>query len=427
MNTTSLASTIVVALLSRPPAHDPLSIAAPVRPPPPSEASQAASPPLRKLQTTAPLVARVAAAVVAGAASLAWMTLPARAQTGSPIAVPSQGAASASRPDASVAAADTGVASPDDRRPSLVIVTSPERETDFQAGLDLARYIAAPAGLKLDVVSSKGATDNMHRLHDDATVDLGIVQYDVLKAFIDQASKGSRVADEIVRPLRVVAPLYTQEMYFIVRRDTDLQSVDQIRDRTINLGVVGSGSALTVAAVYRQMFGMPIAAGKATYLDEQRALVALTVDRTIDVVVLIAGQPTRLLADMKPEARRFITLLPVDPSQPSSRSAYRTYFPATIRAGSYAQWLDQDIATLSVLSFLVTTTDRGRAADERLDAFARSLCSNIGVLHERGHPKWREVDVTLKLNGGWVYSPVTTRRLEHCPVDRRTTAANMAP
>ena len=39
------------------------------------------------------------------------------------------------------------------------------------------------------------------------------------------------------------------------------------------------------------------------------------------MVAVIAGQPAKLLVDMKPEARQFIKLLKFDPNQASSKAA----------------------------------------------------------------------------------------------------------
>ncbi len=298
---------------------------------------------------------------------------------------------------------------------SWTIVAGNDRETDFAAGDDLARLVPPPPGRAWRVLSSSGAAENVHRLADDPAVDLAIVQYDVLAAFLAAARAGDRRAAALVAPIGIVAPLYTQEITFIVRRDSPLRNVGDIRGSTIGVGPLGSGSALTAAAVYRQLFGAPIAPAHVRYLDERAALVALTIDRSVDVVVLVAGQPAHALADLRPEARAFIRLLPVDRTSPATRAAYRSYFPSTIRAASYPAWLDVDVPTLSVMSFLVTRTDRGPAFDASLDAFAASLCRSAGVLAARGHPKWREVDVTLKLGPGWSYVPAAWKELDRCP------------
>jgi TRAP transporter TAXI family solute receptor len=300
------------------------------------------------------------------------------------------------------------------------IVTGDERETDFAAGEDLARLVAAPVGLAWRVLPSKGAADNVHRLAADPAVDLAIVQYDVLRAFFAAARSGNGRAATLVAPIGVVAPLYTQEITFIVRRDSPLRTVDDIRGRTIAVGPLGSGSALTASAVYREMFGVQLRPDRVRYLDERDALAALAIDRSVDVVVLVAGQPARALTELKPEAKQFIRLLPVDPASRATRAAYRSYFPSTIRATSYPAWLGSDVPTLSVMSFLVTRTDRGASFDASLDAFSASLCRSVDALRDHGHPKWREVDVTMKLGAGWTYVPAAQKELARCPLPPTT-------
>ena len=84
-----------------------------------------------------------------------------------------------------------------------------------------------------------------------------------------------------------------------------------IRDR-INAGELGSGTALTSATLYRLMFNEPMADANATYLSNEEALARLVTDKTIDVVAVVAGQPAKLLVDMKPESRKLIRLLKLD-------------------------------------------------------------------------------------------------------------------
>ncbi len=62
----------------------------------------------------------------------------------------------------------------------------------------------------------------------------------------------------MIRPLRVIMPLYNEEIYFVVRADSPLQYVHDIRGARINTGPIGSGTALTTTTLYRSMFGEPI-------------------------------------------------------------------------------------------------------------------------------------------------------------------------
>ena len=103
-------------------------------------------------------------------------------------------------------------------------------------------------------------------------------------------------------------------------------------------------TALTATTLYRRMFGAPIAEGKASFLANEDALISLLTDGTLDVVVVVAGQPAKLLTEMKPEVRKFIKLLRFDPKHPASGAALETYFPATVRAASYPNLLTEDVA-----------------------------------------------------------------------------------
>ena len=303
------------------------------------------------------------------------------------------------------------------------IATGNERETDYRIGRDLAEFVAPDAGLALDVRATKGSAENMHLLRDDPAIDLAIVQYDVVQALVEQAAKGNAAAARLVKPLRVVMPLYTQEIYLIVRSDSPLKSFNEIKGRKINVGVQGSGSALTIASLYERMFKTPIAAANIQYLSDDRALAALTVDRSVDVVAVVAGQPAKLFTDMKPQARQYIKLLGVDETQPATQAAYKLYFPATIRVSSYASWLQQDVPTLSVLSFLVTSDQRIRTFEPSLVAFARSMCRNVETLKAQGHAKWREVELGRQIGFRLVYAGASETEFERCAGRRRLSAA----
>jgi hypothetical protein len=52
---------------------------------------------------------------------------------------------------------------------------------------------------------------------------------------------------------------------------------------------------------------------------------------------------------------------------------------------------------------------------DALSRFGRSLCENFSKLQAEGHPKWREVSLTLpELSTGWIYYPPTTREIRSC-------------
>lgn len=299
------------------------------------------------------------------------------------------------------------------------IVTASERGTYIQIGRDLARFVAPEADIDLEVLPSAGSAENVRRLRFEPGVKFAMVQSDVYQAYLDEANAGNPEAGNLIRPLRVIMPLYAEEIYFITRADSPLEFVHQIENARINVGLIGSGTALTTTTLYRAMFGAPIPEDKATFLSNEDALVKLITERSIDVVAVVAGQPAKLLTDMKPESKQYIKLLKFDRDHVTSAGALKTYFHVTVRAASYPNLLSEDVSALAVKAYLVTYDFNLKATQTHLTRFARSLCNAFPTLHSRGHPKWREVDLALpQLGRGWAYYAPVEKELRSCVAAR---------
>lgn len=295
------------------------------------------------------------------------------------------------------------------------IVTASERGTYIQIGRDVAKYVAPAAGIELAVLPSAGSAENVRRLRYEPGVKFAMVQSDVYQAFLDQDRAGNAEAGVLIRPLRVIMPLYNEEIYFIARADSELEFVHQIKQAKINVGPLLSGTAMSATTLYRQMFGEPIGEANSSYLSNEDALVKLTGDKTLDVVVVVAGQPAKLLADMTPAARQLVKLLKFDANRPESEAALKTYFTATVRATSYPNLLTEDVPGVAVKAYLVTYDYELGGTVMQMRKFARSLCQNFATLQSSGHPKWREVELALPALGrGWIYYPPTASEMKNC-------------
>ncbi|MBK7664139.1 MAG: TAXI family TRAP transporter solute-binding subunit [Sterolibacteriaceae bacterium] len=302
------------------------------------------------------------------------------------------------------------------------IATASEKGTYFAIGNDLAKLVAPQANIKLEVLPTAGSAENVKLLRYEPGVKFAIVQADVYQAFIDRAVGGNAEAGTIIRPLRVILPLYDTEIHFIVRADSEMNYLHDIKDAKISGGLIGSGAALITHTVYRMMFNGPMPEANASYLAMEEALVKLVTDKTVDVVTVAAGQPSPLVANMKPEAQKLIKLLKFDPNHPSSKVPLTTYKPATIRASSYPNLLTEDLTTISVGAFLVTYDYYLKDTVRHMVQFARSLCENFPTLQNQGHSKWRDVELALpKLGPGWDYYPATAREIQRCLAGKPTT------
>jgi TRAP-type uncharacterized transport system substrate-binding protein len=277
------------------------------------------------------------------------------------------------------------------------------------------------------VVATSGSAENVKLLRHEPGVKLAIVQADVYQAFVERGASKNPEAARIIRPLRVILPLYNTEIHYIARADSELNYLHEIKDSKINGGLVGSGAAFITHTLYRMMFNGAMPDAAATYLPNDQALVKLITDKSVDVAVVAAGQPAPIIANMKPEAQKFVKLLKFDPSHPTSKQAMKIYSPATVRAGSYPNLIKEDFTTISVGAFLVTYDYSLQGTVEHLTRFARELCQQFPELQAKGHPKWREVELTLPaLNDGWTYYGPTAKELRNCRPGQQKVVAKPA-
>ncbi|WGS53504.1 TAXI family TRAP transporter solute-binding subunit [Paraburkholderia sp. D15] len=298
------------------------------------------------------------------------------------------------------------------------IVTGPERGTYIQIGQDLAKWVAQPVGIDLEVMASKGSAENVQRMRFEPGVKLALVQSDVYQAYIDMANAGNADAGTAIRPLRLIMPLYDEEINVVVRADSPMKTLADIKDKSISVGLLGSGTAQSATTLYHLMFGQTIPEQNVQHLSNEDALAALIVKK-VDVAIIVVGQPAKLFNDMNPELLQQLRMLRADPAAPETARAKQTYFPTTIRASSYPTWIKEDVPALTVKAFLVTYDYGLRDTVVNLDRFADSLCANFDNLQEHGHPKWKQVKLELPtLVRGWKYYSPVEKHLRACLVNK---------
>ena len=296
-----------------------------------------------------------------------------------------------------------------------IVVDGAERSTNAQIVRGIATFVAKPAGIEFDVRQSAGPPDTLARLREGGGHQFAVLQADVAEAFLGAAVRGNIDAGQRFAPIRVIAPLHEEEIYFVVRSDSPLNFIHEIENARINLGPLHSSTALTVATLYRLMFDTAIDERHTSFLSHQDALVKLT-EEAVDVVALVSPLPARLLADMKPEARRFVKLLKFDSAHPGAGKALKIYSAKTIPAASYLNLLVEDLPTLAVKIYLVSY-GRNDALQMR---FADSWCQNLPRLRVEGPPALNGLEPGLpQLLPGWNYSRPFERGLRACMEGKR--------
>ena len=334
--------------------------------------------------------------------------------------------------------------------PRLAIATGPATGTYHQIGEDLAKFIAPEAQVSLEVLTTQGSIENLLRLRYAATgstddqkrlrlvsssaaddpnalnVKLALVQADVLQAYYTWAAAGHDFARELVEPLRLILPMYAEELHFIVRECDEMQFVHQIKGKRISAGEIGSGSALTARTLYSKMFGERLPTESLVFQAHEDGLDAL-LDREVDVVLIVAGQPVPTLTRLPREKREQIRFLELDDDDKAAKAALKTYVKAQLHLEAYGGATPASIPAIAVRSYLVTYALNQPWAATPLVRLVSSLCTGLPGLQSRmsttGHDsKWKEVRLEPTVNPGdnWQYLEATTRVLRRCAPARST-------
>jgi uncharacterized protein len=339
-----------------------------------------------------------------------------------------------------------------------VIVTGGKTGTYFQIGNNL-KDIVSPA---LEVRDSKGSWANMEDMSQAEGVGLAIVQSDVYAAFVylrdsrEVPAATRQQYGKILKNLRVFMPLYREEIHFLVNKDSPLEFIHQIRGARIWMDAEKSGTYLTALNIYSKMFKeRPIVVGpfinpSVTGDDEgtktrRSALMVLSDPEfyasfpRIDVMVLVGGQPLKLLeANIPPNLK----LLKFDPAHSTSAKVLQDYKKADIQKSSYPSLniVDAGLPSLAVDSYLITANFKSKDRNTFITTLADQFCQRFPDLQSKGHPKWKSLSwkpgsPLPKLAVGWQYSARVKDRLSRCqtqqtpvsPVSAGATASTCKP
>jgi TRAP transporter TAXI family solute receptor len=165
----------------------------------------------------------------------------------------------------------------------LGLVTGSATGTYYKIGEDLQKLLSEKLTLKaeltLKVSPSAGSLANVLQVYQTRGVDLGIVQSDVL-AYIQQLSENQDL-QRIARKLKLVFPLFNEEVQVLAARDSNIKSFTDLAGKTVAVGPKDSGTYLTASFFFELMQEKPARALELPYQDALEELKKGTIDALI--------------------------------------------------------------------------------------------------------------------------------------------------
>jgi len=276
------------------------------------------------------------------------------------------------------------------------MVTGSKTGTYIQFGKDIAG-VCAKYGLNIKVKDSEGSLNNIKRMNSKENAAFGIVQSDVLGIlYINKP--------EVAKNLRMVYPLYNEEVHILARKE--IRSFSDLQGKRIATGTKGSGNWLTLANLLHKMKVKP--AEKITDMKPLDAMVAV-LEGKIDAMIYVSGKPVKLFRKLEqlqknPKFSRLMQDVHFVPlNDPEMLQEY--YVASEIGPSDY-RWLPQRVPTIAVKALLVSfdfssrhnTYYQNRCGS--LKTMAKAIRDNLGYLRSNGHQKWNAVDLDASV-GRW--------------------------
>lgn len=213
-------------------------------------------------------------------------------------------------------------------------------------------------GINWKVKSTAGSAANL-RLLSDNYIELGIAQADLIEdAYY---GKGSFHSGEY-RGYKAVASLYPEACQIVVRKDSDITSLDDLEGKTVSIGEEESGTERNATQIL-EMCGLPDNLVDTKNLDYTDAADQLA-EKKIDAFFCTAGICTTVIEELTKECDIRLVEIPESCRQ-KLKKAYSFYNDYVIPAGTYSGQTE-DIQTLSVQSVLLASNTLSEKTVQKL-------------------------------------------------------------
>ncbi len=244
-------------------------------------------------------------------------------------------------------------------------------------------------GLIAVAQTTKGSVENLEAIG-SGVLESGLAQADI--AYWAFTGTGAFEKTGALENLRAIANLYQEGLHVIVRADSDIQTMPELKGKRVALGEKGSGSLLTARMVLKA-YGLSEKRLKPEYLALGPAADRLLAGE-VDAIITVGGSPLPAVADLA--ERLPIRLLPIsgEPIQ-KLREEYPFLIVDVVPSGTYRGV--PSTVTLGVGALLLVSADMD---PDLVYGITRALWhkSTRKLLDESG-PLGRKIREETALNG----------------------------
>jgi TRAP transporter TAXI family solute receptor len=271
------------------------------------------------------------------------------------------------------------------------VLTGDVDSTGLRIASDLARVLDNGNELRIIPMAGKGSIQNINDLTTLKSVDIAIVQSDVLTRFAKISRQPS-----FQTHMQYVAKLYSEEFHVLSRMQ--FLCLQDLTGRRVSFGPKDSGMAITAETVF-EANGIAV---NPLYLDHEEAIERLKRGE-LDALVYVGGKPSRAFDKIGHKDK--VHFLDVE-YLPGLQAAY---LPAIMTAEDYPDLIatNESVGTIAVSTVMAVLSLPPQSERFRiLSRFTERFFASIDKFKTGAYsPKWREVDIRAPLKGWQRFQP----------------------
>ena len=276
---------------------------------------------------------------------------------------------------------------------SLTVASGPFGSTSALMSEQLGRVIHGWSGIELRTMIGNGSTANIDDLQHLDDVDFAFINFDAL---INLSINNPD--DPALEKMAYLTKIADANLHVLVRGDANIQTVQDLKNRRVSLGVIGSGASLTARLIMR----FHQVQSDYAYMDTASGIAALKA-RRVDAVFVVDAKPAPFLSSLTQQDN--LRLLPV----PFSEKLAGVYNPSAIETDDYPNLVQGgSVEGISVPVILMGRIDVD-AGDSEMNAYQKFSKAFIGSIPRlRGaprHPKWKDIDLKFNVIGWQRFQP----------------------
>jgi hypothetical protein len=192
-----------------------------------------------------------------------------------------------------------------------------------------------------------------------------------------------------LKKLRGISALYPNYIHIVVRADSGVKTLADLKGKRISVGAPKSGTELNARAILKAAGLSYGDFSKVEYLSYAES-VELMKNRQLDVTLLSSGAGVSALRDLATSLE--VVFLPV-PDDIIAKIGDKAYVSGIIPAGTYTGQT-ADVHTVAVINFLVTSTN---VSDDLAYQITKSLYANLdGMIAAHSAAKGIKLENAIK-------------------------------